>query len=271
MNIGIVLPEVGGYSSVALEFKKWHDIMTSLGHRIYIMTGKSRAVLKNMTVMTELYCENDYNITFSSRLFDITDDDIDELTRLKHTSKRIGAMISSWMNDLSLDILIIENYFSIPSNLPVTMALKSIFSEYSCKKIIKHHDAFYKDNAKKIIKSQFIQQLLTECFPLDLPDICHVVSNRMIKSYLNEICRIKALIIPYVMSSKPIYYWDRKKYLLLSDTFKVSVSDHALVHFTDLLPSSKFERVFDLLSSINDDGFKLIAIARCHKDFSDYF
>ena len=70
MNIGIVIPEIGGYSSISIEFHKWHDVMTSLGHNIYIITGKSRTVLKNMTVMKELYHENEYNLLFSSKLFE---------------------------------------------------------------------------------------------------------------------------------------------------------------------------------------------------------
>ena len=82
MNIGIILPEIGGFSSLSLEFLKWHRVMTDLGHNIYIITGKSRSFFNNVTVMSDLFPDNDYNLDFSSKLFEITDDHADDIVEL---------------------------------------------------------------------------------------------------------------------------------------------------------------------------------------------
>ena len=43
-----------------------------------------------------------------------------------------------------------------------------------------------------------------------------------------------------------------------------------MVHFSDLLPSSKHEQLISLLENINDDSFKIISIVRQHRDYDDY-
>ncbi len=270
MNIGIILPEIGGFSSLSLEFHKWYRIMESLGHKIFIITGKSRAVLKNMTVMNELHHENDYNLLFSSKLFEITDEDVEAISIFENISHRIQSIINTWAVTNEIDVLIVENYFSIPSNLPVSFAIYNFLKTFPCKKIIKHHDAFYRNNVKKITKSDFIQKLFVSCFPINMDDTYHISSNRIIKSYLKEKCNIDSVIIPYVMSNNQVNYWKNTEKLELSNDFIATTSDKVLVHFSDLLPSSRLENVFELLLKINDDSFKIISIVRKYKEYSDY-
>ena len=112
MNIGIILPEVGGFSSLSLEFLKWHRVMTDLGHNIFIMTGKSRSFFNNVTEMSDLFPENDYNMDFSSKLFEITDDHVDDIVEFEQLSFRIESILENWVQTNALDILIVENYFS---------------------------------------------------------------------------------------------------------------------------------------------------------------
>ena len=133
MNIGIILPEIGGFSSISLEFLKWHKVMTDLGHNVFIMTGKSRSFLNNVTVMSDIFPENDYNLNFSSKLFELTDQDNAEINEFEQLSFRIEAILNKWVETNALDLLIVENYFSIPINLPVTYALFILFQKISIK------------------------------------------------------------------------------------------------------------------------------------------
>ncbi len=271
MNIGIILPEVGGFSSLSLEFLKWHQVMSDLGHQIFIITGKSRSFTNNVTVMSELYHENQFNLDFSSKVFDLDDSNKDEINAFEALSFRIESILSNWVDSNELDIIIVENYFSIPSNLPVTYALFILFQKLTCKKIIKHHDAFYRNNVESMAKSAFIKKMLIACFPIDGENIFHISSNRLIKSYLREKCNIESVIIPYVIN-----FNDNAKQSVIdspaiNSSFELKVSDKLLINFSDLLPSSKFDQIFQLLQNINDDSFKIVSIVREHKDYSDYY
>ena len=64
------------------------------------------------------------------------------------------------------------------------------FQNYDCKKIIKHHDAFYRGNVNKFTQNSFIKQILMACFPMDMKDTFHISCNRIIKSYLKEKCNV---------------------------------------------------------------------------------
>lgn len=270
MNIGIIIPEIGGYSSLSIEFQKWYAIMESLGHSIFIITGRSKQMMKQMTVMADLHHESDFNMEFSSQMFQLTDDDTDFIQSFKSQSIRIQGILDNWAITNQLDVVVVENYFSIPSNLPVTYAAYLFFQNFDCKKIIKHHDAFYRGNVGKFTQNTFIKQVLMACFPMNMKDTFHISCNRIIKSYLKEKCNVDSIIIPYVMDSEVRPPVNALTTLSLSDGFEIKDNDKVLVHFSDLLPSSKHDQLISLLESINDDSFKIISIVRQHRDYDDY-
>jgi len=39
MNIGIIIGRIGGVDGVALETEKWIDVLKSMGHGIFILSG----------------------------------------------------------------------------------------------------------------------------------------------------------------------------------------------------------------------------------------
>ncbi len=271
MNIGVVLPELGGFSSLSLEFLKWNQVMTDLGHNIFIITGKSRLITNNVTVMADLYPENQFNLDFSSKVFDLTENDHQEIKAFESLSFRIESILSNWVESNQLDVIIIENYFSIPTNLPVTYALFILFQKITCKKIIKHHDAFYKNNIEFVAKNNFIKKMLLACFPIDGENIFHISSNRLIKSYLKEKCYIDSVIIPYVINFSEKLIPDDMSMLPFNSDFEFKFTDKTLINFSDLLPSSKFDQMFQLLKKINDDSFKVVTVVKEHKDYLDYY
>ena len=271
MNIGIILPEIGGFSSISLEFLKWHKVMTDLGHNVFIMTGKSRSFLNNVTVMSDIFPENDYNLNFSSKLFELTDQDNTEINEFEQLSFRIEAILNNWVETNALDLLIVENYFSIPINLPVTYALFILFQKISIKKIVKHHDAFYRNNIEKLSPSTFIKKIMLACFPVDGEGVFHISSNRLIKSYLKEKCNVDSIIIPYVINFKDAIQISELYSSTINDDFKINGSDKLLMNFSDLLPSTGFDQIFQLLENIQDDSFKIISVVREHRDYLDYF
>ena len=271
MNIGIILPEIGGFSSVSLEFNKWHRVMPDLGHKIFIITGKSRSFFNNVTVMSDIFPENDFNMNFSSKLLELTDEDTADINDFEQLAYRIEAIIHNWVDTNQLDLLIVENYFSIPINLPVSYALYILFQKVSIKKIVKHHDAFYRNNVEKLSPSIFIKKVMLSCFPIDGENILHISSNRLIKSYLKEKCHVDSIIIPYVINFKESLTLSNSPLSNLNDTFEIQLSDKILMNFSDLLPSTGFDQILQLLENIQDDSFKIISVVREHRDYLDYY
>ena len=123
---------------------------------------------------------------FSSQMFQYTDENEQEIQAFKTQAIRIQGILDNWATTNALDVIVVENYFSIPSNLPVSYATYLFFKTMRCKKIIKHHDAFYRGNVNKFTQNSFIKQVLLACFPIDMKDTFHISCNRIIKSYLKK-------------------------------------------------------------------------------------
>ncbi len=271
MNIGVIMPEIGGYSTLSLEFLKWYHVIKEMGHNIYILAGKSRVTLPNLTIMADLHPDNEFNLNLSTVIFDLTNDDESEIESIKSLSSRLDSFFQSWITNLNLDIVIVENYFSIPINLPVSFALQMTFQKVSCKKIIKHHDAFYRKSIEQISNSDFIKKIILTCFPFISDNTYHVSSNRLIRSYLKEKCSVDSIIIPYVINFKDQYQLSDQPANLLSHTFTLNFSDKLLINFSDLLPSSDLNLMLSVLKSIDDPSFKIVSIVREYKEYADYF
>ena len=102
MNIGIIIPEIGGYTSLSIEFQKWYAIMVALGHSIHIITGRSKQMMKQMTVMSDLHLKVILMLN-SLQMFQYTDENEQEIQALKRRSSEfrvfwiIGQPPTPWM------------------------------------------------------------------------------------------------------------------------------------------------------------------------------
>ena len=109
------------------------------------------------------------------------------------------------------------------------------------------------------------------CFLVDGEGVFHISSNRLIKSYLKEKCNVDSIIIPYVINFKMLFRFLSFTHQPLMMTSKINGSDKLLMNFSDLLPSTGFDQIFQLLENIQDDSFKIISVVREHRDYLDYF
>ena len=271
MNIGVIIPEIGGYTPLSLEFRKWHQIMKDLDHEVHIITGKSGIFLNNVTVLSELNQENEQNLALCSKLYDITDQDTEELEEIERASAKVQSIIQTWFKQNNIELLLIENYFSIPLNLTVTYGLYKCIQEIDCKIIIKHHDAFYRNNIEQVTQSLFIKKIMLTCFPVQKEGVYHICTNRYIRKYLSEQCGLSAVIIPYVVNFKEALPEVQEKRLDINELFMIEQGDKVLINFSEIYPSSNIKEIIKLMKRINDQKFKIVSIVKEHMDFGDYY
>ena len=276
MNIGFIIPEVGGFNSLSLEFLKWNKVIKDLGHEVYILTGKSRHFLNNTTVMNEFISESESNINLTSKLFDLSDSNHPLIKTFEEHTHRIENIIDTWMETNQIDMIFVENYFSIPFNLQISYALHQQLKKSNCRLMVKHHDAFYRKNIEKLSNNTFIKTILSSCFPYHNRHTTHISSNRIIKSYLKDNCNIESMIIPYVIDfnqfkdKENISCFSEGYSSMLSESFELTLNDKCLLNFSSLIPSVNFENLFKLLDNIQDDAFKIISVVKPHADYADY-
>ena len=80
-----------------------------------------------------------------------------------------------------------------------------------------------------------------------------------------------SIIIPYVINFKDSLNFSDAASSNLNEAFEIKSSDKMLMNFSDLLPSTGFDQILQLLENIQDNSFKIISVVREHRDYLDYF
>ena len=233
MNIGYIIPEVGDYSSLSIEFMKWHQVLTDLGHTVHVFTGKMTRYLNNVTVMQEIAVDNDKNNEIYYNVFDSLNKPDDVMGDIESSAEHIESILSRWCVEKDIELLIVENYLSVPINLAVSYALFKLFKQIRCVKLIRHHDAFYKNNLMQMVKDEFVKKLLLTCFPIQDEHVFHIVTNRLIKTYLKEKCGVDSIIVPYVIDGTNETGLSVPNYpIKIRDEFIINEGDKLLMNFS---------------------------------------
>lgn len=260
MNIGYIIPELGDNSSVSIESLKWMRILEDMGHNVHKLTGILHGYLPNTTVLSEISSETDMNKELFIKLFNMTHDSNNQIQQdVIEYSSQIEFFFNQWSKKKAIELIIIENYFSLPINLVVTHAMYNWFKKNTCKKIIRHHDACQKNRLVASFNHPFIQELILNSFSINAPNITHVSTNQVIKDYLRETSNINALIIPYVLDDS-----------VIMPTYTNNNPSKTLITTVFLSNRTSLDRYIDLVSHINDPSFKLSIICKVFKEYDDY-
>jgi len=101
-----------------------------------------------------------------------------------------------YVHQFSLEALIVENALSLPSNLPLGLALVEFIAETGYPVIAHHHDFAWERPA---FLNNSAHDYLATAFPPDLPSIRHVVLNSVQARQLALRIGAAAMVVPNVM------------------------------------------------------------------------
>src|SRR5210317_1782113 len=103
MNIGIIIGRIGGVDGVALETEKWIDVLKSMGHNIYTLSGQfqERPMDRSTeTLVSEMSFFSPESFWSQKKAFFYPETDPQELIEhLNLYSKVIYKKILHWIND----------------------------------------------------------------------------------------------------------------------------------------------------------------------------
>lgn len=121
MRIGIIIGRIGGVDGVALETEKWIDVLKSLGHKIFIVSGQFQERQmdpETETLVPEMSFFSPESYWSQKKAFFHPETDPDELIEhLNLYSKVIYKKLLDWARNNKLDLLISENASACPLTL----------------------------------------------------------------------------------------------------------------------------------------------------------
>lgn len=197
LNIGFVSTRFADTDGVSLETAKWAELLEGMGHTCYYFSGLSdRPANRSMVVPEAFY-----------RHPEIKQKHDEFFARSKRT-KEDTEWIHLWRGQLKddlyrfiekfqIDLLIPENIFAIPLNIPFGLALTELIAETKIPTIAHHHDFAWE---RKRFLVNGVQDYINMAFPPDLPSIQHVVINSQASHQLARRRGVGSVIIPNVMN-----------------------------------------------------------------------
>ena len=127
MNIGIIIGRIGGVDGVALETEKWIDVLKSMGHKIYILSGQFQERQmdpETETLVPEMSFFSPESFWSQKKAFFYPETDPQELIEhLNLYSKVIYKKILNWISDNKIELVISENASALPSHLEMGIAV----------------------------------------------------------------------------------------------------------------------------------------------------
>lgn len=218
-RIGFVSTRFAGTDGVSLEAAKWATVFERLGHTCFWLAGElDRDPARSRLVPRAFYRHPDVDAV-NAAVYGLNGDAaaaseaelggirrrdfFSPYVRPPHVSRRIvelqvdlKAAIYAFLRDFDLDLLVVENAWAIPLNLPLGLALADVVAETGIPVLAHHHD-FAWERQRFAVNS--VADLIAAAFPPPLPSVHHVVINSAQAQQLASRTGLVPRVIPNVM------------------------------------------------------------------------
>lgn len=252
MNIALVHFRVGELDGVSLEMEKWRIVLErQFGHKVTFLAGfigQSKGY-----VIPEFALDYKPSILIFNNAFSQLKD-FDSGNALGDEIKRqvthIKPKIHEFVDNYNIDFIIPNNLFSLPLNIPASLALLEVLKERSLPGINHNHD-FYWERTAYTPTCPAIQNYLTKFFPPNLPLLKQVVINSLAKHSLKKRRGIESTVVPNV------FYFEENNWVKddynsdLRKALAIETNDIIFLQATRIIERKGIELMIDLISELN--------------------
>lgn len=257
-RIGFVSTRFNGTDGVSLETTKWATTLERLGHACFYFSGESDRPPERSRVAPRAHFLNPeiqaiQKVAFSAR------ERPPEITRQIHAlAFDLKNELYRFIQDFSIELLIVENALTIPLNVPLGLALTELLSETGMPAIAHHHDFFWE---RQRFMVGCVWDFIDTAFPPHLPSLRHVVINSLAAEQLGMRNHTFSLLIPNVMDfdnpppPPDAYSADLKTELGLA------TDEYFLLQPTRIVPRKGIEHAIELTGRLGQPASLVISHA----------
>jgi len=262
MNIGIIIGRIGGVDGVALETEKWIDVLKSMGHRVFTLSGQFQERPMDPdteTLVPEMSFFSPESFWSQKKAFFYPETKQEELIEhLNLYSKVIYKKIMHWIQERKIELLISENASALPSHLEMGMAINRAVHKTGIPTITHDHDFAWERGDRYLSPHKEINDFISEVFPLRAPSSVHAVINSNAANTLKDRFDRAAINVPNVMDFNQPFGAHTKKNENLAEHMGFSNTDLFLFQITRIVRRKGIESAIRLMHELNDKKIKLI-------------
>jgi len=250
-KIGIFHYQLGLTDGVSLEVEKWKKVLERMGHRVQLFAGRFGA--DQGVLVPELYHhmpeieEINQNVLGLSHSLTTTALGV----QISEQKEKAKAALKKVITENDLDLLIVDNIWSVAMNIPAAIALKEIQAELGLPAIAHHHDFYWEKKIKPDLGDPLVKGILDNDLPPTSADIKHVVINSLAQASLEGYKGIHSTIIPNVFDFDGPD-WNVDSYNQdFRQAIGVNEGDICILQATRVIPRKGIELAIDLVAALN--------------------
>ncbi len=195
MRIGVVATRLAGVDGVTFEAAKWESVLEQMGHNVYLCAGETDALRPNARLIPAMHFTYPQAARVTAAAFD-PDSDADAVrVEINRLASILAPVLHDWIAAHHIELLLVENAWAIPMQLPLGVALRRVVEESSLPAIGHHHDYWWE---RERFAGCIVPEILDEAFPPDLPNLRHVSINSLAATELRRRRGIESKVIPNV-------------------------------------------------------------------------
>ena len=262
MNMGIIIWRIGGVDGVALETEKWIEVLQSMGHKVYTLSGQFQERPmdpETETLVSEMSFFSPESFWSQKKAFFYPETDPRELIEhLNLYSKVIYKKILSWISVRKIDLLISENASALPSHLEMGMAINKAVQKTGIPTITHDHDFAWERGDRYISPHKEINDFVAEVFPLRASNSVHAVINTHASHTLMDRFNRTSVNVPNVMDFNQAFGVHNQKNENLAEHLGFKKNDLLLFQITRIVRRKGIEAAIQLVHELNDKKVKLV-------------
>ncbi len=262
MNIGIIIGRIGGVDGVALEAGKWIDVLRTMGHKVYTLSGQYQERPMDPdteSLVPEMSFVSAESFWSQKRAFFFPESDPVELVdHVGEHARIIQEKIERWIADRNIELIISENASSLPSHLEMGLAIKNTVLKLGIPTITHDHEFAWDRGDRYHSPHPEINRFVEDIFPLRADNVLHAVINSNAASMLMEKFGRDSLLVPNVMDfTKPFGTRTAGNESLISQ-LGFERNDLLLFQVTKILRRKGIDIAIRLVDALDDARVKLV-------------
>lgn len=247
-RIGFISTRFAGTDGVSLETRKWVTVLESMGHECCFFAGESDWPDERSFVVDEAHFKHPDVQDLNRDLFDDYKRDPETSHRIRNLQNYLKEKLHQFIQRFEPKLLIIENAFSLPMNVPLGLALTELIAETALPTIAHHHDFTWERNRFSVSAAE---DYLRASFPPTLHHINHVVINSFAKRQLALRTGVASTLIPNVMDFETSLQETGQFAENLRSELGIDQDAYLLLQPTRIVPRKRIELAIELTRRLN--------------------
>ncbi len=243
---------LGRTDGVSLEVDKWRRVLTErLGHHVWYCSGNDDVAGNH--VIPELYAQHPVTWKIlrngTVELTDYTREADLELDIYNHADT-LEDRLARFLDEQGIELLIPNNLCSGGYQPAAAIAFHRILRRGGRPAIIHSHDFYFEDSGEVNATCQTVASIYERYFPTKLPNVQHVVINRIAQGQLKQRKNLDATVVPNVFDfDQPA--WAADDYNAdFREQFGIGRDDLLFLQATRVLDRKGIELAIDLIAEL---------------------